>query len=390
MRTVISVFFASLLFACGSEAIDNAKATTVAAGMNAPASEFSFTIKGDPGELPESGQGKVTVETYDPITQKGTVYKEANYTGPYELSFTLTEPKLFRIKHSGSKQALLMATEAGPKVMVTGTGERNGELTVVGGAANELLAEYDAFRKESLARLITPKYKAMSAAKKAGDEAGEVRAVAEYVANSNVHRKELLDWTEENIGTSPALFGTVLRWTGDDETARLRRLVDAFAAAHPNWEMTRTMQDKVARYERVAIGAPAPELEGETPDGGTIKLSENLGKATLIDFWASWCGPCISQLPDLHAVQNEYGDDGLVIFGLSVDRKGDRWRAAIDKHDMPWLHASDLAGWDSPNANRYNVTFVPYNVLLDADGNIVAKNLHEAELREAIAALVEK
>lgn len=386
MRISFFCLLAFSLFYCKP----STTASVVSTESTVAVDSFRVHFRGYPGTLPPAGSGEVTLEIYDPVTQKGRLLQKSTYTGPYTLSLAFAEPQLLRVKQTGRREALLLVSADSPEVHLTAAEERNGPLQVSGGPDNRLLNDYDEFRKRSLARLITPQYRAMSAAKRSGDAAAEVRAVAQYVTNSHTHRKELIDWTEKHIGTSPALYGTMLRWTGDDETPRLRRLVDTFAAAHPDWTMTHTMRDKVTRYERVAIGALAPELEGETPSGGTIKLSESLGKATLIDFWASWCAPCISQLPDLHAIQQAYGDRGLVIFGLSVDRKGDRWRAAIDRHEMPWLHASDLAGWDSPNANRYNVTFVPYNVLLDAEGRIVGKNLHEHELREAVAKLLDQ
>lgn len=328
------------------------------------------------------------LERFDPITQKG-IPLSSNVAGAdrrFTFETPATEPQLLRLRIPGEAATMLVADPDEGEIYVRANGNKDDRVVLNGSPSSQLLAAYDSVRAESLGRLIRPTYDRMRAAKKAGDEAAEVTAVADYVRNSKTHRRELLDWTEANAATSPALFGTVLRWTGEEETARLRRLVDDFAAAHPDWEMTAVMQDKVDRYERVALGAPAPELAGQTPAGDTIRLADHLGQVTLIDFWASWCGPCISQLPELRSVYADYADRGLVIFGLSVDHKGDKWRAAVDKHDMPWLHASDLAGWDSPNANRYNVTFVPYNVLLDAEGRIIAKNLHESELRQRIEA----
>lgn len=380
----LTIFFsATALIACSSGPVTEQTAEP-------EVKSYTLTIKGVPGAA-LTAPGELILAQFDPITQK--TFDEQRFDilpgQPYSFSLELTEPRLYNVKQSNTQSALLLASPQDNTISLTGPAEPKGALLVEGGSDNDLLAAYDVFRKESLDRLIKPTYADMQSAKKARDKKAEVAAVARYVKNSNVHRKELLDFTEKEIGTSHALFGTVLRWTGDDETDRLRRIVDAYAAAHPGTEMATVMLDKVARYEKTAIGAPAPELEGETPDGTSIKLSENLGKVTLIDFWASWCGPCISQLPDLHAVQDEFGERGLTIFGLSVDNKGDRWKRAIERHNMLWLHASDLAGWDSPNANRYNVTFVPYNVLLDAEGRIVAKNLHETELREKIQELLE-
>jgi len=387
MRTLLAILSVAGLLACSSK---TSTAPAAAPSENASLSPTTITVTGK--IMAPITEAYVTLASFDPITQKADnpqLY-DVNTDGTFSFTTELSEPALMRLKVHNSKAAMILLEPALPEVSVEFSGKKNELPVLTNSPASQLLAAYDVFRNESLARLISPTYADMRTAKKAGDEEAEVAAVARYVHNSTLHRKELLDWTEANIGTSPALFGTVLRWTGDDETTRLRTIVDRFAAAHPAWEMTRVMLDKVSRYERVAIGVQAPELEGKSPSGEVIKLSENLGKVTLIDFWASWCAPCIAQLPELRSVYQEFAEDGLVIFGLSVDKNGDQWRNAVKKHEMPWRHASDLAGWDSPNATRYNVTFVPYNVLLDAEGKIVGKNLHEKELRSRVRELLDR
>ena len=144
--------------------------------------------------------------------------------------------------------------------------------------------------------------------------------------------------------------------------------------------MTHEMIAKVNRYKKVAIGAQAADIIAEDLDGVELNFKSKLGKYTLIDFWASWCRPCILQIPDLQKSYEAYKDLGFEIFSFSVDRSRDKWKAAADKYDMPWIHASDVSGWQSAVAANYNVTFVPFNLLVDADGTIVAKNLHHKTL----------
>ena len=220
----------------------------------------------------------------------------------------------------------------------------------------------------------------MRAASKKEDQEAEIAAVEAYVKNNKLHRKELIDFTEEYIGTSLALYGTTLRWTGDDVVERLDKLVKDFAKAHPELPMTQKMRDKVDRYRKVAIGVKAADIKGKDLNGNDITLYENLGEYTLIDFWASWCGPCILQIPDLQKVYSVFHDKGFEIFSYSVDRSESKWIEAAKKYDMPWLHASDISGWQSEVASNYNVTFVPFNFLLDKNGKIVAKNLHHKTL----------
>jgi peroxiredoxin len=205
---------------------------------------------------------------------------------------------------------------------------------------------------------------------------------------SKEHRKELLDYIDENVGTSIALYGTMLRWTGDDEVARLDRLVMAFAEEHPNLPITKIMQDKVERYKRVALGAKAPPLSAPTPQGDILSLKDIDAKYILIDFWASWCGPCISQVPDLQKAHRDFNAMGFEILSVSLDAKADKWKAAISKHKLDWLHISDLRVWKSELAQSYNVTFVPFNLLVDQNGIIVAKNIHSKTLHIKLSELL--
>lgn len=230
----------------------------------------------------------------------------------------------------------------------------------------------------------------MNEAKESGDPVAEAESVAAYVKNSKLHRKELIDFTEKEIGSSLALYGSMLRWTGDDEIIRLEKLVDAFQKEHPGLDMGKIMAEKVARYKKVAMGQKAPEIKTLDQKGEPINLYDNLGKYTLIDFWASWCGPCIRQLPDLRTAYSNFHDSGFQVFSVSVDNNGEKWKEAIVKHEMPWLHASDVKGWQSELAADYNVTFIPFNLLVDETGAIIRKNIHGEELQVTLANLLKE
>jgi len=175
------------------------------------------------------------------------------------------------------------------------------------------------------------------------------------------------------------LFGSMLRWTGDEEVGRLDKLVQDFKAVHPNLKMTKIMEDKVNRFKKVALGAITPAISLPDTLGNTLTLAAAKGKYTLIDFWASWCTPCLLQIPDLKEAYAEFHPKGFEILGVSVDSKGKRWKNSIVKYDMTWPQVSDLKGWGSASAADYNVTFIPFNVLIDADGKIIAKNLHSMD-----------
>lgn len=138
----------------------------------------------------------------------------------------------------------------------------------------------------------------------------------------------------------------------------------------------------------IVIGKPAPNFSGPSPDGKTVSLKESLGKVTIIDFWASWCGPCRAENPNVVALYNEYHAQGLNIIGVSLDKDATKWKEAIAKDKLTWTHISNLQQWEDPIAKQYNVQSIPATFILDEKGNIVAKDLRGDELRAKVAALL--
>ena len=127
-------------------------------------------------------------------------------------------------------------------------------------------------------------------------------------------------------------------------------------------------------------GFEAPDLAGMTPDSTNYALSQMRGKIVLVDFWASWCGPCRRENPNVIAEYNKYKDKGFDILGVSLDRDMPSWKKAIAQDGLPWHHISDLRGWQSQHAQLYSINSIPATVLVDKQGKIIARNLRGAEL----------
>ncbi len=314
---------------------------------------------------------------------------EINESGEYILEFEFSEPDLYRLDFPGKQRIMMAIDEGQDKITVNAEGKFGGYVHIAGSPDSKKLQGYEAFRIESKKRLINPANSAIRAARESNNIEDEVNAVENYVIASKAHRVELIDYIEENIGSSFALYGTVLRWTGDDNVERLDKLVTEFARKRPTLHATEVMQDKVQRFKNVAIGATAPNLSAPTPGGGTLSLSDIEAEYILIDFWASWCGPCISQVPDLQKVYHDFKGLGFEILSVSIDGKEDRWSSAISRLKLDWLHISDLKGWRSELAESYNVTFIPFNLIVDKNGTIVAKNMHSQTLHTKLTELFE-
>jgi len=143
-------------------------------------------------------------------------------------------------------------------------------------------------------------------------------------------------------------------------------------------------------------GNKSPEIKLPTIKGDTVALSSLKGKLVLIDFWGTWCSPCVAEQAELAKLYNKYKQStftngkGFEIYGVSLDAKKSNWENFITMNKINWIQVSDLKFWRSPVAKTYNIQALPFNILMDGNGIIVAKNLHGMDLEKSIAKFLRK
>ena len=171
----------------------------------------------------------------------------------------------------------------------------------------------------------------------------------------------------------------------DKYNAVVERIAKKLTEAYPNSEAVRNFNITLEQKKRLYEGMPAPEFSLLTADGKSkLGPSDFRGKVLVIDFWASWCGPCRAENPNVKKVYEKYKSKGLEIIGVSLDVKVDAWRKAIETDGLPWLHMSDLKGWNSIVTDVYQIHGIPMLFVLDENNRIVGEGLRGEELEKCV------
>jgi peroxiredoxin len=173
------------------------------------------------------------------------------------------------------------------------------------------------------------------------------------------------------------------------ETDELETVLNALDPSLRQMDEWVYMYGIMEHQKEVAVGKPYKDFLLPAPDGELLSVSDvHQGNVLLIDFWASWCGPCRRSNPELVEIYNEYHDRGFEILGVSLDDDAENWKKAIENDGLTWYQISDLKGWKCEGSRLYGVPAIPHTVLVDRKGIIRAKKLHGPELKDTIESLL--
>ena len=266
---------------------------------------------------------------------------------------------------------------------IVGDVKDNKNITVTGSNAQELIKEYNNENKKFYNQLreLGQQYREAS---QNGNQAELEKIENEYnqvEKNQNNYISLFLTKNSNNFIAPYILYNNRYNY----ELNELEDYVNNFNIKVES-EYSKLLNDYIAILQRVDIGQAYVDFTQETPEGDMMSISELVGKSKLllVDFWASWCGPCRAENPNVVEVYNEYHEKGFDIIGVSLDMEKENWIKAIESDGLIWHNISDLKYWNNEGAKLYGISSIPSNVMIDQNGIIIAKNLRGEDLRNKV------
>jgi thiol-disulfide isomerase/thioredoxin len=378
LKHLLFINLIALLFlACGNESNNNATSADV-----------SPTLTGKLTSLPFGTSIYLDYLTPTNLIPKDTATVDKD--GNFAFTYPIKEMGYYRVRINNQNFVNLILKEGETPVLTADGSNLMGTYNIEGSEDSEKLRKFNlayqinAQKQDSLGRLYQ---------QNPSDQQQFIElqiASQNALAKMNNYFKSIID---EDPGSLVSL-AAVQMMDAETNFELYKKVDDAIQAKLPNSIYTQEFHAKVKKMSVLAPGSEAPDITLNDVNGNPISLSSLRGKVVLVDFWASWCKPCRIENPNVVEAYKKFNKKGFEVFSVSLDGMQQQpnpkqdWINAIEKDNLIWKnHVSDLKGWNSTVVPLYNISGIPFAVLLDRDGKIIAKNLRGEELHNKLAEL---
>ncbi len=295
----------------------------------------------------------------------------------FELKGTLTEPIVARIVVEKYEGGFTFMAE--PGTVYEALLANDDSFYIRGGKLQDAWTDYNRLssEKQQELKLMQERYKELRGA-------GKYRSASALNDSIKMFSEQMGRETNEFLAAHDDLIAahTYQAYAQQNEAGleASRALYDKLGPGAKNTPSARIMKARIDRMEKTAMGRPAPDFTLPDLQGNPVTMSKVPGKIKLLDFWASWCGPCRLNNPSLKKAYEQYHSKGFEVIGISLDDKKQRWADAVEKEGLPWINVSALKGWKCEVARMYNVTGIPAIFVLDENNRIIATDLRGEKL----------